>query len=141
MSCNIRKSLLNCVDSILGIRDGIGASLADIEIITRTWSGRRVGEGTFSETSVDVKPTPQIMDFSHNIRVSEAGAVKAGDLVLVGISRNQFPDEAVLRTDNSDKKVEKLYKVGDHFYRTIHIKEKLVTWDVHVRKILKDETE
>ena len=145
MSCkncgNIRESLGKCIDQILGVRDGIGATLAEVDIITRTWTGRRVGEGTYSESVVPVKPSPQIVDFSHNVRVTEAGAVKSGDLILKGISRTQFPDEAVLRTDNVSKQVEKRYKIGTHYYTVIHIKELLVTWDVHVRKILQDENE
>lgn len=137
----IRASLTDCIDCILGVRDDIGAALADISIITRTWTGERVGDGTFTDVVTALKPTPQIKDFSHDVRVSEAGAVKQGDLILVGVSRHAFPTEASLRTDVVSAVQEKMIKVGRHFYRTIHVKEKLVTWDIHIRKINQDETE
>lgn len=137
----IRESLTDCIDCILDVRDSIGAALADISIVHRTWTGERVGDGTFTDKITPLKPTPQIRDYSHDVRVSEAGAVKQGDLILVGISRNAFPDESLLRTDVKSMKEEKLIKVGSHFYRTVHVREKLVTWDLHIRKVNQDETE
>lgn len=138
---NLRESLSGCIDKILGIREQMGAELAEVTLITRSWSGERVGDGSFIDLKEKISPTPQIKDFSHDIRVTEAGSVKAGDLLLAGISINKYPDELKLRTDTGDKKVEKLYQVGKHFYRTIHIKENLVTWDVQIRKVRQDETE
>lgn len=119
----------------------MGAQLADIWFITRTWTGKRIGEGQFTDAITKVFPLPQIKDFSHDIRITAGGAVQQGDLILVGLSRNQYPNMTVLRTDTGIANIEKMIKVGDHFYRVIHIKEKLVTWDIHVRKILQDETE
>lgn len=141
MSCNLRESLLKCSDSILGIREKMGAQLADVFLVTRTWSGERVGDGSFTDRVEKVSPTPQIVDLSHDVRVTEAGSVKAGDLILRGISRNKYPDEIKLRTDTGDKRIEKLYHIGEHFYRTINIKENLITWDIQVRKVRQDETE
>ncbi len=141
MSGNLRENLLKCSDKILGIREQIGAQLKDVSIITRTWSGRRPGDGTFSDEVLEVKPTPEIVDLSHDVRITNVGAVKAGDLILRGVSRNSFPDELVLRTDTTDKKVEKVYKVGKHFYHVVNIKENLITWDIQIRKIRFDRTE
>lgn len=137
----MRSSLAGCIDSVLSIRECMGAQLSDVHLITRTWSGERVGDGIFSDEVVKMSPTPKIKDYSHDIRVSEAGAVKQGDLILVGISRNSYPDEKLLRTEVDSIKQEKMIKVGRHFYRTIHVREKLVTWDLHIRKIGQDETE
>jgi len=139
-ACDIKAGLLDCIDSVLSVRECIGAQLADVSIITRTWTGSRVGEGTYTETVNEVHPAPEIKDYSHDIRVTSAGAVKQGDLLLKGISKNQF-DEATLKTTTSAKNIEKLIKVGNHYYRTIYIKENLVTWDIQVRKVLKDENE
>lgn len=140
MSCgNLRASLGNCIDKILGVREQIGAQLADVEIVTRTWTGKRPGDGTFSDSILKVSPAPEIVDYSHNIRVSEVGAVKSGDLILRSISPKYTEDE--LKTITTEKNIEKFYKLGKHYYTCIHIKEKLVTWDVHIRKISEDETE
>lgn len=137
----IRESLTHCIDDILGVRDCIGAALADVSIITRSWTGQRVGDGSFTDVVEPLRPTPQIKDYGHDVRVTEAGAVKQGDLLLIGISRNKYPTEASLRTDVKSVREEKMIQVGKHFYRTIHVKEKLVTWDVQIRKINQDETE
>jgi hypothetical protein len=137
----IRDSILGCSDKILGIREQIGAQINDVYLITRTWSGERVGDGSFSDKREKISPTPQIVDYSHNIRVTDIGSVKAGDLLLKGISINKYPDELTLRTDTGNKRIEKLYNIGKHFYRSINIKENLITWDLQVRKILQDETE
>lgn len=136
----LRESLSDCIDCVLSVRDDMGAALDDVSIIERTWAGERVGDGSFADVMTPLRPTPQIRDYSHDVRVSEAGSVKQGDLILVGISRNLYT-EPQLRTDVDAKNKEKLIKVGRHFYRTIHVKEKLVTWDIHIRKVNQDETE
>lgn len=140
-NCNIVAGLLDCVDDILSIRDCLGANLADCFLVTRTWTGERPGDGTYTDVTTQILPSPQIVDYSHNIRSTESSNVKSGDLILRDISKNKIPDEDTLRTDSNMKNVEKYIKVGKHYYRTIHIKEELLTWEVHVRKILLDESE
>lgn len=141
MSCNLRESLLKCSDKILSVRQDMGAQLADVYLITRTWTGERVGEGDFTDESVKMDPTPSIMDFSHDVRVTEAGAVKAGDLILTGVSLNKYPDEATLRTQTTAKNVQKMYKINSHYYHVVRIVERFLTWDIQLRKIRVDETE
>lgn len=141
MSCNsLRDSLKKCADQILGLREDMGAQLADVWLVERTWSGERVGDGSFTDNTVKMSPIPEIVDYSHDLRVQEGGTYKSGDLILKGVSLNSYT-ESQLRTDTGNRKVEKFIKVGDHYYRTIHIKEKFITWDVHVRKVAQDETE
>jgi hypothetical protein len=141
MSCgNLRDSLLKASDCILGVREQIGAQVADVYLIERTWAGQRPGDGTFVDVSARLSPTPQIVDYSHDVRLSEAGSYKSGDLILRGISRNVWA-EAQLLTVTDAKNKEKFYKIGSNFYTAIHIKENFLTWDVHVRKLNEDETE
>jgi len=137
---SVRDCIGDSLDCILGIRDDIGANLADVYLVQRTWEGKRVGDGDFKDVVIALKPTPQIVDFSHDVRVQEAGAYKSGDLILKSINRKTFTEEQ-LRTDTGEESIEKFIKVGDHFYRTIHVKRKLVTWDIHIRKVSQDETE
>lgn len=138
---DIRASLLECVDEILGIRDCIGATLAPVTLVTRTWTGARVGDGEFEDEETLMEPSPEIVDYSHSLRLQDGGTYKQGDLILKNVSRKSYPEESDLRTDTGVKNVEKFIKVGAHYYRTIHIKEKLVTWDIQVRKIAQDETQ
>ena len=142
MSCgDLRASISKCLDKALKVREDLGLQKADVFFITRTWNGERVGDNGFSDQTTKVSPIPEIVDLSHDIRVQQGGSYKQGDLILKGFSRNAYPQEQTFRTDTGIKNVEKFIKVGDHFYRTIHIKENLVTWDVHVRKVSQDETE
>ena len=138
---DIKKSFGDCIDEILAIRDCIGAALAPVSIITRSWSGARVGEGQFEDVEVELKPTPMIKDYSHDIRLQTGGTYKQGDLILKGVSKNSWPEESTLRTDTGIKNVEKFIKVGSNYYRTINVKEDLLTWDIQVRKIAQDETQ
>jgi hypothetical protein len=140
VSCNLRESLMDCIDKILGVREGMGAQLADVSIVTRTWSGSRPGDGSYTDVEVKITPTPEIVDYSHNIRISEAGAFKSGDLLIKSISMNGYSEEDLTTTTNAEN-VEKMYKVGKHYYSLRHIKESLVTWDVHLRKLNQDESE
>lgn len=141
MSGNLRENLAGCIDKVLEVRENIGAQLADVFFVTRTWTGRRPGDGTFTDVTEQMKPTPCIKDFSHDIRLQAGGNYKAGDLLLTSISRNKFPDESKLLTTTSVGNVVKFIKVGPHFYRTISVKENFVTWDIHVRKTRQDQTE
>lgn len=138
---SIKTDLLDCIDDILDIRETIGADIEKVDFITRTWSGSRPGDGSFTDVKERLKPLPCIKDVSHDVRLLEGGVVKQGDLILTSISRNSYPEEQRLRTDTGVRNVERFYKIGDHYYRTIHIKKRLVTWDVHVRKIRQDQTE
>lgn len=139
--CDTKAAILDCIDAALSVRECLNLQLADVSIVTRTWTGRRVGDGTYTETVQLVTPTPGIKNYSHDVRVSEAGAIKSGDLVLTGISKKAFPEEKTLRTQTNIRNVEKLVKVGPHYYRTISVVEHLVTWDIQVRKVSKDENE
>lgn len=141
MSGNLRTNLTKCIDKVLEVKQNIGAIKADVSIITRTWTGRRPGDGTFTDVEKEIKPTPCILDFSHDIRLQSGGNYKAGDLMVTSVSRNKFPVESELLTVTSVESVEKFIKVGPHFYRTISIKENFVTWNIHIRKILRDRTE
>lgn len=137
----LRECLLKGIDCVLSVREDMGAQIHDVYLIDRRWSGERVGDGQFSDSLEKISPTPSIKDYSHDVRVTNVGAVKAGDLIVTGISRNKYPDELRLRTDTEDRNHEKLYKVGKHFYTLVHIKENLVTWDIHLRKKRLDESE
>ena len=138
---NLRDSLLGCVDKILGVKDSMGANIHEVFIINRVWTGERVGDGSFTDEESQVLPTPCIKDYSHDVRITESGAVKQGDIILTGLSRNVFPDEEEFKTKTEERNTQRMFKVGTHFYHVKHIKEKLITWDLHLTKIRQDETE
>lgn len=136
----MKECLQGSLAKIIAIRDDIGANLAEVSFVTRTWTGHRVGDGTFTDEVTPFTSNPEIVDFSHDIRTQQNGTYASGDLILRTINRADYSEED-LRTDTGIANIEKFIKIDDHFYRTIHVRQRLLTWNVHVRRISQDETE
>ena len=126
--------LIDDIDCILGIREEIGAQLKDVCILSRQWSGERIGDGRAFDTEVELSPSPYIVDLSHDIRGSEAGFIKQGDLLIKQISKNKFPTEDCIDGTVKNDTQEIFYKVGDFLYTVISVKERHLTWDIQVRR-------
>jgi hypothetical protein len=129
----LKKNLNN----ILGVRDSIGAKVRDVFILTRTWGGEGIGVGNFTDDISQVLPSPYLVDYSHNIMVHDAGAVRGGDLIIKMISKESYPKESDVdcRVDQSNLNVQRFYFINNMSYNVIHVKDNYVTWDVQVRKI------
>ena len=134
MAKGLIDSLLPAVDSILGVRDAIGAVIDPVYFVKRTWSGIEVGEGTPVDTLEQMLPSPQLKNYSQNMRLREGSVVKQGDIILHNVSRNKYT-EAQLDGSSTDTNVERLYMVGDKLYQVISIMKSYVTWDVHLREM------
>jgi hypothetical protein len=127
------------LDTILGIRSQLGADLKKVFLVTRVWSGSQIGEGDVEETLQEISPSPGIKDYSHNIRMVEGGNIKQGDLIIHQISKNKFETEKEIDCSSDDPAIEKLFRVGEDYYRVISVVERQLTWDVQVRR-LSDQT-
>lgn len=127
-------SLLPAIDSILGVRDQIGAVIQPVYLVTRTWSGTQVGEGTAVDTEAQMLPSPGLKNFAQDIRLREGGSVQAADIVLHNVSKNSYT-EAQLNGTSPGANVEKFYRVGAKLYQVINVTEKYVTWDVQLREL------
>jgi hypothetical protein len=132
-------SIKASIDPILNIRAMIGAVLHPVYIVQRSWSGTQIGDGSMKEVITEVLPSPGIKNYDHNLRVTEGGNIKQGDLLMKMISKNRYPLETDVDCSSSNPVMEKLYKVGDFYYRVVSIVENQVTWDVQVRR-LSDQT-
>ncbi len=138
----IDSAILQGVDSILGIRDAIGAIIKPIFFVTRTFykdAGKTVPatqpEGSNAkDVVVQVLPTPGMKQFNQDIRLREGGSIKAGDIILKGISKNLFKEKD-LDGSTSAKNIQKLYLIGDKLYQVINVYEKHVTFNVQVREL------
>lgn len=128
-------SLRKGVNKILETREKIGAALKSVRLITRSWSGSRVGEGRAKESVLRVLPTPRVKPFSHDLRLREGGAIKQGDILIKGISKENFPNEEQIDGSTDAKNVEKFYEIGTKIYQVISIRERHLTWDVQVRRL------
>jgi hypothetical protein len=139
-SCDLISSLKDsCLDDILAIREDLGASLAKVYLVTRTWTGSQVGDGSYSDEIEEVLPTPGIKNYSHNVHVMQGGAIQQGDLLLQMISKSRYPNQSDINCSSSETNIEKFYRVGEFDYRLITIVEKHLVWDVQVRR-LSDQT-
>ena len=136
---NAVESLSKSINKILSVRETVGATLKKVSIITRTWSGTGIGFGTLSDVAKEIKPDPYVVDFSHDIRLREGGAIKQGDRLVKSISKENFPLESELDGSSSADNIEKFYDIGGILYQVITVREKYLTWNVHVRR-LSDQT-
>jgi hypothetical protein len=138
MARGIIDSLLPAIDSILGVRDDIGAVIQPVYLVTRTWSGTRVGDGTAVDEEAQVLPSPGLKTFAHDVRIREGGAIKQGDIILQNVSKNRYI-ESDLDGSSTATNVEKFFRVGDYLYQSINVAEKYVTFDVQIRRLSSQE--
>ena len=124
----IRKSLNN----ILSIRDKV-AILHAVFQITRTWQGEEVGSGEYTDDKVRIYPTPRLKEYGHDVRISEGGSIKQGDIILKGLSKENY-EETDLECTTLSPNVEKFWLIDDKEYTTINVKERMLTFDVQLRK-------
>lgn len=125
--------LIPDVNGILGIRDTLGVGLKKVSIITRTWSGYTVGDGTFVDVEEPMVPSPHVTQFRQDLRVAEGGAVKRQDVQLKMISKVNYTETDLDFSDVSDP-VEKFYSLSGEIYRPIQVIERHVTWSVMLRR-------
>lgn len=128
-------SLKDSSDCFLGIRDDIGASFKKVFLVKRKWSGVEPGDGTAKDVSTALLPTPRVVEFSHTFRVLEGGSVQQGDILLKGISKHKYPSQCQVDGSADGGAIENFYLVGDFLYKVISVTEKLLTWNVQLRKL------
>ena len=127
--------LLTSIDSILALRDSIGAAKKEVWLITRTWSGTELGDGTATDVRTRMLPSPRVVEFNHDMRILEGGAVKQGDVLLKMISKQSYPTENLIDGKSTVQNVEKLYELSGIYYRAVTVTENHVTWTVLLRRL------
>lgn len=132
---NLRHCLSKCIESALSIRENLDVQLKDVSIVRRTWTGDRVGEGHFTDSAELIRPKPAIRDLSHNIRLTEGGAIKSGDIIVEKISKSNYLSESMIdgRTDSDSCEV--FYDLDGVLYTVISVVEHLYWWDVQIRRL------
>lgn len=123
------------VNGILKIRDDIGAALKTVFMVTRTWSGTELGDGTSVEVRAQMLPSPRVVEFKSDVRIKEGGFVKVGDILLKMVSRQNFPHENMVDGTSEVPNIEKFYEVGGVLYRVINVATKHLTWNILLRPI------
>jgi len=138
MSSDLVQSLIDASDDILKIREDIGALKALVYRVTRRWTGTRPGEGHAVDNRRKMFPQPGIRDYSQDVRLVEAGYVKQGDLILTNISKKRY-ERADLDGSTAGRNIEEFWEVDGRLFRTVNVKEKLVTWDVQIRPLTRSQ--
>lgn len=124
----LRKNL----NSILGIRDKVAIIHAVFQV-TRSWSGDELGEGVAQDDKVRILPTPRLKEYGNDVRIAEGGSIKQGDIILKGISKENYSEED-LECTTSSSNVERFWLIDDKEYTTINIRERYLTYEVQLRK-------
>jgi hypothetical protein len=114
--------------------DGLELYRHKVYILTRTWSGDRVGRGSKTDEQVQVYPTPYMKDYSHDLRVREGGNIRAGDVIIKYIPKEDYAEESLLDCSTSAKNIEKFYVINNRIYNVVSVLEGYVYWNVHLRK-------
>lgn len=139
----IVNSVIDGLDSILGVVDDIGAVKYPVYIITRTWQGRK-GIGTPEDEFEQILPTPHQVNYSQDIRTKTGGAIEAGDILLTMISKERYPSQKLIdlsidREDETPKTMERYYFINDTLYEVKNVRSKYVCWNVLLRAVNKRE--
>lgn len=134
---SIVDDVLGCTDEILGLRDELGAIKHKIFILTRTWTGNELGDGTSSDDKVQILPTPYLVDYSQSLRIREGGKVKEGDIILKHLSKETYTEESQIDCSVENRTTEKYYLINGYLYNVISVTSDYVYWNVHVRKTAK----
>lgn len=91
------------VDVVDGIRrcvhGALGTRAYRVDIVTRTWSGKRRGEGIASDRVLTLDPIPEVSRTTLD-RLSPGGRERAGAIKITGISLKYSLDELVPKVDN-----------------------------------------
>lgn len=130
------------IDSVLAIRDQIGAVIEPVYFVTRSWyndagfttPAALTQDGYARDTELQMLPSPRLKRYYSDIALPSGGAIQKGDILLRGISRYMY-SAAQLAGISTGANDERLFRVGDKIYQVIMISEKYVTWDVRLREL------
>lgn len=128
--------ILAVVDDILGIRDEIGAIKHPIYILTRVWPGQK-GVGVPVDSTEQVLPTPNLVNFSLNQDPNEAGKIPQGQILLKMISKNKYTKNQINGTVDNPTLKERWYYINGELYEVVNVTEDYVYWNVLLKKTIK----
>jgi hypothetical protein len=141
MSQGLIASLLPNVNTILGVRDSIGAVKLPVNFVTRTW----YTDTTYAAQSTDIMgfakdvvvqmfPSPNVIEFKQDLKLKSGGMVKAGDILLKAISLSSFTMDQLDGTSPASN-IEKLFKVGSKMYQVVQLTQDYLTWNLMLREM------
>lgn len=121
-------------DSILGIRDTIGAVIEPVYIVVRTWTGAQPGDGTSSDVTTQLLPSPQLANLVNTSKPGSAGTVENASIMLKGISKQSYATKDTVDLTSTLANVEKFYKLRGRLYNVTSVEESYITWNVRIKE-------
>lgn len=129
------KDLIENSDSILSIRQDLGAQKHNVYILKRSWSDGKVGEGIPTDTIEKLNPSPNVQEFPHDIEVRSGGKILGGDIRLKMVSKKNHTREYLELKNTPDQKgVERFYYINGKLYSVVGIMEYQIHYDISLRK-------
>lgn len=136
---DFRDELRECVDEVRQdiLVDLTGRRLHDWVVVTRTWSGSQLGEGTFTDVELAITPKPKLTLPEPTMTTHEGGAFEIGDLIINKVSARKYtrsqlgdPTPAAPLANNV---IQFWRKDGDEAYDVISTELRYLHWRVHLR--------
>lgn len=95
---NLVDDLLSTVDDLRGsLHSDMGVRQWRVYVISRTWSGGEIGEGTFTDSELEITPQPLIREPGELTRVIyrtiQAGELEVGEIEVSEVSLTYTEDE------------------------------------------------
>lgn len=128
------NSLLGVADSILGVRDAIGAVIEPVYVVTRTWTGTQPGDGSATDVTVQLLPSPQLVNLTNTSKPGSAGTVENASIMLKGVSKQSYPAKGDVDMTSNAANVEKFYKLRGRLYNVTSVEESYITWNVRIKE-------
>jgi len=127
------KDLLKDSNSILSIREDLGAQKHNVYFLVRTWSENVVGKGIPKDSVERMSPAPGLQEFPHDIEQRSGGKIMMGDIRLKMVSKLNYPREK-LELRGSSKGEERFYYINKNLYAVAGIQEYHLHYDLTLRK-------
>ncbi len=131
--------ILEAVDCALEAKAALGVDICDVSLVKRYWDEGEVGRGIAKDYEYPIAPNPSIREYNHDIRLTDGGAIKKGDILIKGISRKRYENECDIDGSVENPGEEIFYKICDKLYQVISVSKKLATWEVMVRRLSSQE--
>ena len=127
---------LECALSSIG---ELGLNVHEVGLFKRKWSEGKIGKGQPSDSLDLFSPQPRLSKIKLRWGIREGGTVKQGDLLVKLLTKATYPNESQINAASDDELEEIYYYVNGDLYEVIEVDEKLLYWNVTIRKTKKRE--
>jgi hypothetical protein len=111
-SDRLADALVDVVDEVRSlIHAELGTRPNRVYLVRRTWSGPVAGDGTPSDTALEIVPPPRVTDLALRATIRAAGREEEGDILLTEVSL-RYAESELYPTD-LPKNVKFAYRIEE----------------------------